>query len=141
MSELLLPVLAGGILSIISTILIFTLNQKNWVTRFTIKTGYEKEMLKLKKKEARTDKKLAAKIKTSAPAIGVGDWINKLKGINPDMILPFLDYIQGSAEEKPAGIADGLFEFAEKNPELVQSFLEGLGTKKQEQDTQENWIS
>jgi len=60
---------------------------------------------------------------------GLGSVLNVLKGLSPDQIGELADRFLGGEIAEEGSQLDGLINFAEKNPELVSSFIEGLGQK------------
>jgi len=127
------------VVSVISTIgaligLIYL--DKSFYRRLQWKQDYEKEMLRLKKRESRKDKKLAATINTKAPSTK-GDTIKGLIGaLGNDGVQELISRFGGGDEtDEDFGDIDGLINFASKNPELVQGFLKGLGKEKDKTET------
>ena len=118
---------------------------------------FKKENFKIKKRSMDGENRLRLKklerdlgLKASpAPkeAPGMFDTIRDLapllKNLDPDQIGALTERFLGGSEEgaegSPAGggISDVLMNFAESNPEMVQSFLKGIGGAKDGAQTEE----
>lgn len=119
---------AGGLIGLLYL-------DKSFYRRLQWKREYEIEMLKLQKKEARTDKKLAARIKTKAPKgklEGIADWIKIIKDLDPEMISGLLNILPDKTVED-IGEGDDLVSiistFAQKNPDIVKGFIDGISSE------------
>lgn len=108
---------------------------KSFYRRLQWKRDYEIEMLKLQKKEARTDRKLAARIKTKAPkgkVEGILDWVNIIKDLDPEKISGLLNMLPDNTVEaidEGDDLVSVISSFASKNPDLVKSFIDGISSK------------
>lgn len=107
---------------------------KSFYRRLQWKKNYEESMIKLKKKEARKDKKIAAEIRTKAPA-GAGDILTMIKNMDRDKLSDIMGFLSGEEEELPSGIGGMIEEFISKNPELAMSFLQGFLNKGKEEQS------
>lgn len=127
------------IVSVISTIGglfgLWLVNQ-NWYKRQEFKYKYMLKRQKLSQK---------GKIpKSSVPdkpsgLSTVANLLPLLKTLDPDQIGALVDKFTGDQDVAPSGGGglDFLMEFAESNPEMVQSFLKGIGEKKENESQEE----
>jgi len=115
--EIVLATFISGVMAIISIFLL----QRNKEKTMLIRMQYEKEMLQLKKKEGRKDKKLAATIQTKAPT----SILDSIKGIDLDKVKGIIDMVQGD-DYQDGGIVDTIGGIVQDNPEIVQGLLDGL---------------
>lgn len=108
---------------------------KSFYRRLQWKRDYEIDMLKLQKKEARTDRKLASRLKVKAPKgkiEGIMDWINVIKDLDPEKISGLLNLLPDNTVE---GLEEGddlvsiISTFASKNPDMVKGFIDGISSK------------
>lgn len=111
-------IIVMSIFTIIGTVVIMQFSFINWVKKKRIDYDYELRKIRLRRKKQQAPKN---------KPLGVLDYVDKLKGLNPDMVNAVLDYVGGGTEE-PSGIEDSILGFAKENPEIVKSFLEGLGS-------------
>jgi hypothetical protein len=112
--------------SIIGAVIIMHFSFINWRKKKQIDYDFE-----LKKIKLRSRRKPAPKSKP----LGIMDYVDKLRGLNPDTINTILDFATGQQEEQPDGIEDSIINFAKSNPDIVKSFLDGLGSGKKTTDT------
>ena len=115
-----------SIISVLGTIGAIQVMQRNWYRREEIKYKYDVKRARLRQK----GKQIAAR----SPS-GAGDWIDKLKGLNPDTINSILDFVSGS-EEQPENID----ELAQLLP-LAKGFLQGYQGKKETEDKEVHYQS
>ena len=120
------------IVSIISTIGglfgIWLINQ-NWFKRQEVKYKY-----KLRELKERGKQKLPKNAPESPSLLGnAGTLLNLVRGLDPDQIGTLIDIVGGN--ETPESGGDFLTDLVQNNPELVQSFINGLtkGNKSDEQ--------
>jgi len=137
----------GGIFSIIA----LELMSRNWFK----KRGFEFNISSLKKQQDLYFKQMQKQFglqhknapipqqsSQAAPSNdGIGSLLNLAKNLNPDQLAAIGDIIQGrlvggegDGEIIPEGI-EGLLDFAEKNPDIAQKFLGGLGKGMQEKQS------
>lgn len=62
------------------------------------------------------------------------DWIEKLKGINPDVLHELVDTVSGG-ESEGGDIGDIVGSLVKNNPEMVQNFLQGIQSKNNQRIT------
>ena len=118
------------IVSIITTIGMllgmWILNQ-NWFKRQEVKYRYQL-------KRAKLSKKISVPVKEEPTTIGtLGQLLPLLKNLDGDQISALADRFlgEGDASGIEGDALGGLLQFAEKNPSLVKSFLDGLGTQQE----------
>jgi len=109
---------------------------KSFYRRLQWRKDYEMEMLKLKQKLSTKNKKLANQLKTTAPKgtiRGVMDWINILKDLNPEAISALINLMPSSEleeiEEEGSDLVSIIASYADKNPDIVKSFIDGISSK------------
>lgn len=93
-----------------------------------LKKKYEIELYKLKKRESRKDKQLASTIKTKPES----SLLELAKGLDKDKIGNILEVLQGDDEGDYDDDLGGIGKIIANNPDLVNSFLGGLKSKKGE---------
>lgn len=114
-----------SIISILGAVIILSFNQRFWEKKWDLKYKFEKYKIQQKRKGAAVPKSPQP---TSALS-NIASLIPILQNLTPEQIEMFQTFLGGEGEEvEPTGV-DGIIDFAAKNPELVQNFLEGLGTK------------
>ena len=118
--------IAMAIISTLGMLAGIELINHNWFKREKVKYQYQVRRAKLKQKGVSVAKN---------PPSGALDWIDTIKKLNPDTMHALIDQFAGEGMEIQEGgdITGTLINLAEQNPELVQSFLKGLGGKKQEE--------
>ncbi len=122
------------VVSLITTLgMIFSLVllQRNKERMLELNKKYQIEILKLKKREGRKDKKLVAELNPEPPT----SLIDSVKGIDLGKVKGLLDMVQGKdydIDEEPRNDLIGMIgDFAESNPEMVKGFIDGLGKKEE----------
>lgn len=115
-----------SVISIFGAVIILLFNQRFWIQKWNMKYKFEKYKLSQRKKNLP-----APKSPEPASALGnIASLIPLIKNLTPEQIEMFTSFIGGEPAagefEESSGVG-GILEFAEKNPELVRSFLEGLG--------------
>ena len=114
-----------SIISGIFTIIGISLLNHNWFKKQEMKYNFEKYKVRQKSKGKTPPR-------TPAPSSPI-EWIDKLKGINPETLHTLVDTLSGEGEgEGEAGLEDTIINIARENPELVKKFLGGIsGTQKE----------
>jgi hypothetical protein len=132
---------AGGI---IGSILVTQLWQMNWIKRENFKLQKSNILNENRIKYKKLEKELgiqAGKMAAPQPTTPL-DWIDKLKGINPETLHSLIDTISGEGGESgeggaPEGIEGIIANIAQNNPELIEKFLGGLKGGAQEENLQQ----
>jgi hypothetical protein len=126
-----------GFVMLIGQIILLQMWNNNWFKKenFKMQRDIVKSENKLKLKKLEREMGLAkgsSEIKEKPTVIdNLGGVLNLVKGLDPEQISALADRFIGSEEEGGGSPIDGLLEFAEKNPEVVKNFLDGLGSTKQ----------
>jgi len=107
---------------------------KSFYRRLQWKQDYERSMLKLKKREARKDKKLASTINTTPPATKTDTIKGLLGALDNDTVQGLISRFSDRDDYEEDNELDGLINFAKNNPELVDGFLKGLNKGKKKDD-------
>lgn len=113
------------------------LMQQNWFKREDLKYRYDVKRAKLRKKNVPVKA-------TSTPSSPL-DWISIIKKLDPDMVHNFVDVVSGGspeyADEEGAEGIEGMIgkalNVAKNNPELAQTFIDGLNKGKGGQQEQQ----
>jgi len=95
----------------------------NWFKREKVKYQYQMKRAKLKAK--------GLTVKKGAPTGALG-WIDTLKSLDPEILHTLIDQFGGEIPEEEGDLTDILGNIIKSNPDLVKSFIEGLGKGKQD---------
>lgn len=117
--------IAMALISTLGMLAGIQLMNHNWFKR-------QKELHKYKVKTTKLRQK-GAKIKSSPPSSPL-DWVDKIRGLDPDLLHTLIDTLGGEEGGfEPGGdIMDYVIDIGRKNPDLVKGFLEGVGKIKGE---------
>ena len=119
--------IAVSVISGVFGLMAISLMQHNWFRREDLKYKYD-----LRRAKARAK---GTPVKKSSTPSGVGDWIQLLKGVNPETAHLLIDSFGGSeSSEEPEDMVDKIVDMASKNPELVEKFLKGVSPGKTEEE-------
>jgi len=136
MNELfIIAIIVGGIISLISSLIIIQRLFNNKIALMELRKQYEIDLLKLKKREGRRDKKLAAEINVKPPT----STLEKIQGLDMGKINNILDMVQGRDYDtgEGGGLLDNIGDFVSENDDMIQGLLDGLKTKKGGEDEQQ----
>jgi len=118
--ELIIVSIISGVMFIIGTQMLM----RNWITRQKIKYGYQL-------KRAKMSKKLKEPVKDEPTLTNsLGQLAPILKNLDGDQINDLIDrFVGDDFDREPiggGGITDGLLQYAQEHPEIVQNILGGL---------------
>lgn len=122
-----------GLLSVSTSIITLLLMQRNWIMRQQILHSYDLELIKLKKREGRKDKKLAATL----PDKHKRGAIDSLRSLDLEKVGGILDFLSKDDEEDNSGILDVVGRVVNENPDLVQGLIDGFGGGKKKREHEE----
>ena len=134
----------SGVFGIVGLLIL----DRNWFRRenFKMQANFTKQEYSLRMKKmakdlglASSSQKSSSNIESSSPLQTIGSLAPLLKSLAPEQISDLVGVLTGKpapegasdeeGPESPLGGIDGLLEFATKNPQLVQGFLDGLSKK------------
>jgi len=116
---------------------------KSFYRRLQWKKTYEEDLLKLKKREGRKDKKLAATINTAPPMDKIDTIKNLVGSLDNPLIQSLIKNAGGGSpadeyDEPEEDIAGTLLRLAKENPDVVKGLADGFLKGKQTENTQTN---
>ena len=129
-------IIVTSIVSLAGMLLFFILSNNNWFKRENFKIQKSNILAENRIKMKKLEKELGLKKGAKEPKIDdSGGLFDLLKGLDTKKISGVLEMLQGDdgeyslPEDNSAGM---IGNFISENPELVKSFLDGVGQNKQE---------
>ncbi len=137
-----------AIISLIGTVIITQLLNHNWFKRQQLKELFygQRQDKNIDFEKFKINKRIQSKSLTvKKPDLGPIDWIDKLKGFNPEVLHSLVDTVAGNPEqtdlqeglEGSEGIEGTILNMVKDNPDLVNKFVKGIGNK---DETKTNYL-
>lgn len=118
-------IIVGSAASVIATLIIIQRLFKNKITLMELQKKYEIDMIKVKKREGRKDKQVAAEINTKPPR----SILDQVKGLDKNKIQDILSYLQ---EDQELDLGNGTLEDILSNPIIKKLADQYLNAEKKE---------
>lgn len=119
----------SGIFFIVGIIIL----QLFWERKYKFNLDFEK--FKIRERKKATKDKYKLQIKNPAPK-DVNFWLSKIKDLNPEVVANILDAVsneEAGSEGLFDSLGEGIGDFIQNNPKLVQGFLNKyLGNQEEE---------
>jgi len=134
-----------AVISLIGTVIITQLLNHNWFKRQQLKEHFygKRQDKNIDFEKFKINKRIHSKmLNVKKPDLGPVDWIDKLKGLNPEILHSLVDSVTGTPEEtdltegleEPAGIENTILSMVKDNPDLVTKFVKGMGNKDEKKE-------